>query len=60
MKFLKDYEFQLNYHPDKANVVASAISRKSLNASSMMIKEIELVESFWDFNLGISVTPRSI
>ena len=26
----------------------------------MMIKEIELVESFQDLNLGISITPRSI
>ena len=33
MEFLKDYEFELNYHLGKANVVADALSRKSLNAS---------------------------
>ena len=33
MEFLEDYEFDLNYHPDKANVVADALSRKSLNVS---------------------------
>ena len=60
MKFLKDYEFDLNYHPNKANVVANTLSRRSLSVSWMMIKEIELVKSFWDLNLGISVTPRSI
>ena len=29
MEFLEDYDFTLHYHPDKANVVANAISRKS-------------------------------
>ena len=46
MEFLKDYEFDLNYHPSKAKVVADALSRKSLDASWIMIKEIELIESF--------------
>ena len=57
MEFLKDYEFELNYHLGKANVVANALSRKSLSVSWMMIKEAELVESFQDLNLGISMTP---
>ena len=60
MEFLKDYEFELNYHPSKANVVADALSRKSLSISWMMIKETKLIESFQNLNLGISVTPRSI
>ena len=33
MEFLKDYELGLNYHPRKANVVADALSQKSLHAS---------------------------
>ena len=60
MEFLKDYEFELNYHLGKANVVANALSRKSLSVSWMIIKEVELVESFQNLNLGTFVTSRSI
>jgi len=44
LKFLKDYDFQLSYHPGKANVVADALSRKSLPMSAFMVKELELIE----------------
>ena len=33
MKFLKDYDFELHYHPGKANVVANALSKKNLYMS---------------------------
>ena len=29
IEFLEDYDFTLHYHPDKANVVANALNRKS-------------------------------
>jgi len=46
LEFLKDYDFQLSYHPGKANVVADALSRKSLHMSVLMVKELELIEQF--------------
>jgi len=44
----KDYDFGLNYHPSKANVVVDALSRKTLHMSAMMVKELELLEQFRD------------
>jgi len=46
LEFLRDYDFQLSYHPGKANVVADALSRKSLHMSALMVKELELIEQF--------------
>ena len=48
MKFLKDFNFELLYHPGKANVVADALSRKTVHASYMMVKELDLIEQFRD------------
>lgn len=52
MKYLKDYDFELEYDPGKANVVADALSRKCVQMSSLMVKELELIEKFRDINLG--------
>jgi len=57
MEFLNDYEFGLQYHPRKANVVANALSQKSLHASGMMIKELELIEKLRDLNLAMEIHP---
>ena len=46
MEFLKDYKLELKYHPRKANMVADALSRKSLSIAWMMIKEAELILRF--------------
>ena len=51
LELLKDYDFGLNYHPGKVNVVADALSRKTLHMSAMMVKELELIEQFRDMSL---------
>jgi len=51
MKFLKNYDFKLLYHPGKANVVADALSRKRVHIAHLMIKKVELLEKFRDMKL---------
>ena len=38
MELLKDYDCTIDYHPDKANVVADALSRKSIGSLAYMQK----------------------
>jgi len=51
---------QLSYHPGKANVVADALSRKSLHMSALMVKELELIEQFRDLSLVCESKPESV
>ena len=60
LEFLKDYDFELSYHPDKANVVADALSKKSLHMSALMVREMDLLEQFRDLSLACEITPNSV
>ncbi|XP_073224724.1 uncharacterized protein [Cicer arietinum] len=43
-----------------ANVVADALSRKTLSVSALMVKHSELLEQFRDLSLVCEVTPENI
>jgi len=60
MEFLKDFDFELLYHPGKANVVADALSRKIVHASYMMARELDLVEQFRDMQLQVTLGENVI
>jgi len=60
LEFLKDYDFKLIYHLGKANVVADALSRKSLHMFALMVKELELIEQFRNLNLVSVLTPNFV
>ena len=52
MDYLEDYEFTLHYHPDKANVVADALSRKSRGVlASIASREWKMLEVVGQFGL---------
>ena len=60
VRIVEGFCFGLNYHPKKANIVADALSRKTLHMSAMMIKELELIEQFRDLSLVCEITPCSV
>ena len=60
LEFLTDYDFELSYHPVKANVVVDALRWKSLHVSVLMVRELVLLEQFRDLSLGCEVTPNSV
>ena len=52
MEFLEDYEFTLQYHPGKANMVANALSRKSRGVlANVASQEWHMLETVWQFGL---------
>jgi len=58
MEFLKEYDFDLLYHPGKENVVADALCRKIVHTAHLMIKKVELLEQFRDMKLQVELESR--
>ena len=54
---MEDYDFDLQYHPGKANVVADALSRKTVSSlASLAIREWEMLSDIGQFDLQLGAT----
>ncbi|XP_015947209.1 uncharacterized protein LOC107472171 [Arachis duranensis] len=60
MELLKDYDFELNYHPEKANIVVEALSQKSLCIAWMMLREEELLKAFESLKIGVQEVSSAL
>ena len=57
LEFVKDYNFELSYHPGKTNVVIDALSRCSYTASLCAVREWRLMDAVTD---AVIKVPRDI
>ena len=55
IEYMKDYDFDLHYDPEKANVVADVLSRKFLSTlTSISIHEWQMLQDLSEYDLLLS------
>lgn len=57
---MKDYDFELQYHPRKANAVANALSMKATGIVACFVVGWSLIKQLRDLSLGVQVEKKKI
>lgn len=57
---MKDFDFDLKYHPSKANKVDDVLSRKQIHKVELMMLEYDLLDKFWNLNLHFPWTQNGV
>lgn len=53
---MKDYDCEINYHPCKANVVANALSRKTVGTlAHLIIKQVQILRDLESMETKIHI-----
>lgn len=60
MEYLKDFDFELKYHPCKANKVADVLRWKESHKVELMMLEYDLLEKFRNLNLHLAWTQTVV
>ena len=59
MEYLEDYDFDLQYHPGKNNVMADALSRKPRpTLATIAIREWKMLQQLREFDVHLAETAN--
>lgn len=60
LEFLKDYEFALQYHPGKENVLADSLRRIGIVSITTLLAGLSIIEQLRDLDLRLQVEKKKI
>ena len=56
VKLIKDYDYTIEYHPEKANIVANVLSRKpTVSLASIKVVQLPLLLEFKELNAELTI-----
>ena len=60
IELLKDYDCTIDYHPEKANVVADALSRKTIEKADVISHKVENLAALRTLNVNLGVGDEAL